>query len=74
MLGRKTCLRANCRWRHWSPPVPRKRNRNLGDRFGIQNQGRKRQVLTLLTDSFAHQVVSGRSLANDCWVFAEFKR
>ena len=23
---------------------------------------------------FGHQVVSGRSLANDCWVFAEFKR
>jgi len=46
----------------------RKKTRHLCDRFGIQDQGRKRLVLTLLADSLGHLVrahdreVNGRSV------------
>ena len=48
--------------REYSVPLPksrpgqRKRTRNLCDRFGIQDQGRERPVLTLLNGFLGHFV------------------
>ena len=56
IFGCLTAKGCECQLALQKPAKSMKLTRNLCDRFDIQDQGRERPVLTLLTDSLGHFV------------------
>jgi len=64
IFGCLTAKGCECQLALQKPAKSRKLTRNLCDRFDIQDQGRERPVLTLLTDSLGHYVDGYERLLN----------